>query len=331
MARIAGCILTSRKSNKEKLSEIEKMIEYSQANVLLLPEEYFGGPSKLGAFESFSTESRLFYDLSEIAKRNSCGLVVGLIEQDRGKKYQAMWFFDEKGTHVGTERKHNLARYERHNYGLDAVEGYDKHVYCIRDTMGTSIFCWEVHDIKSREACDNVTPDWVLDAIKFPPGCLTAYTGDSGDKTIKELVESKETYEVWLERLKILASDLITLVIATCGTHFSLCSVPEGAKPIAAIVHPDRNVSSRRFEFGPIQKVQTKAEGMTWIDRAVLGTIACTEIPGTYVSFDYQNDIELLRGGIRQYEAKCGKGSYPMELAVSVRSWQLRHMGSVQE
>jgi hypothetical protein len=41
---------------------------------------------------------------------------------------------------------------------------------------------------------------------------------------------------------------------------------------------------------------------MTWIDRAVLGTIACTEIPGTYVSFDYQNDIELLRGGIRQYE-----------------------------
>jgi len=331
MVRIVGCIPKYYKNNEAKLSEIERIIADSNANILLLPEEYFGGPDSIGKLESFSTKSKLFFSLSEIANRYSCGMTVGLIEEKDSRKYQAMWFFDEKGVHLGTERKHNLARYELYNYGLEKAENYDRHVYSMKGTKGTCVFCWEVHDIRARVACDEVTPDWILDAIKFPPDCLTTYVEESPQKTIKELIKSKETYTEWLEKLKLLASDLITLVVATCGTHFSLCRPPKKARPIAAIIHPDSKVSSERFQFGPTGLICAEGTGKTRIDRGVLGTVAYTEIPGSFVCFDYHDDISLLRNGSKSYEARFGKGSYPMGMSVGVRSWQLRHIGKVQE
>lgn len=332
VVRIVGCIPTYREGKKSKLSEIERMIIDSNADILLLPEEYFGGPSSTGKFETFSTDSRLFSDISELANAYSCGIVVGLIENKNRKKFQGLWFFNEKGEHVGTERKNNLARYEIFHYGLSSIGGFNRQTYSIKGTKGTGIFCWEIHDIRSRVACDEIAPDWIVNAIKFPPDCLTNYLSSGSERILKGMTSSQEIYAEWLGKIKFLASDLITLVIASCGTDFALGQLPIRTQPIACIVHPDNKVSADRFYFGPKSKTNS-GKGLRKggiVERETCGTIALTNMPGSFVCFDFRNDISLLRKGRRFYEAEFGEAAYPIGISVSVRAWQLRHFGKIQ-
>jgi len=334
LVRIVGCIPIHHEARKSKLSEIERLIQESNAHILLLPEEYFGGLRSNGKFEAFSSNSRLFHDISNIAQAYSCGIVVGLIESEREKKFQSMWFFNEKGEHVGTERKYSLARYEIFHYGLSRADGFNRECHTINGTRGTTIFCWEIHDIRSRKACDDVTPDWIFNAIKFPPDCLTDYVVSGSRRILRKVTTSEEVYAEWIGKMKSLASDLIALVVASCGTFFSLCTLPKGAKSVAGIVHPDNKISKTRFRFGPehiVEQARKAQKGVTAIERGFFGTIACTNIPGSFVCLDFQNEISLLRMGPRSYEAKHGQGTYPKGISVSARAWQLRHLGNIQD
>jgi len=330
MVRIVACIPTHHKDNKSKVDEIERKIIESDAEILVLPEEYFGGPTGTGRFETFSTDSRLFYSLSNLASAHSCGLVVGAIEGDKSRKYQALWFFNEKGKHVGTERKHNLARYEVFHYQLTRADSFDRDAHLIKGTKGTGIFCWEIHDIRSRVSCDTAEPDWIANVIKFPLNCLTKYDSTKSQMVLKEIARSEKVYLDWVEKLKNLACDLITIVVVSSGTSFSLRSMPKGAKPLACIVHPNDKVLNTLFHFDPKNQVE-ESRKKSRIRRGLFGTIALTNEPGSFVGYDLHDDIKLLHMGPKQYEAKFGYGSFPQHIVVTARAWQLRHLGRVQD
>jgi len=329
MVRIVACIPKYYRDDKSKVAEIEKKIMKSNAEILVLPEEYFGGPTSAGKFQTFSTDSPLFHNLSNLASAHSCGLVVGVIEGDKSRKYQALWFFNEKGKHVGTERKHNLARYEIVHYQLTPADSFKREAHSVKGTKGTGIFCWEIHDIRSRVSCDAAKPDWIANVVKFPLNCLTQYRSTRSQTVFERVTKSERVYLDWVEKLKHLCSDLITTVIVSSGTGFALGLMPKRAKPLACVVHPDEKTPDTLFHFDPGHQIE-KSKKKSGIKRGSFGTIASTNEPDSFVGYDLRDEIELLRRGPRLYEAKFGHGSYPQHVVVTARAWQLRHLGRVQ-
>jgi predicted amidohydrolase len=311
MVRIVGCIPFFHKRNRDKLSEIERLARDSGADVLVLPEEYFGGPRFMGGryrMQAYHPLSKLRWNLARIAREHKVGLVVGLIEKIRRRNHQSLWFFDEKGRYLGSERKCNLAGYELDPsfYGLskNQLRNLRKRVFKIKGTKGVGILCWEVHDLHMKLACDSAQAHWIADCIKFPINYFPIYEKREGRYKIKGLARSEPGYEEWIEKLRGISRETLSLVVASCNPNFSGLEelLPRDAKPLACIVHPDPR-------------------------RGKNGIVALTHTPGECASLEFDPyEIELLREGRTRYEKVFGERSFPPGIEATGKAWRVRHL-----
>jgi len=316
----------------EKINEIRRLARESEADILILPEEYFGGFNQQGKFLSYSISSPLVKIVRDLAFSLKCGLVIGIIEKVGLVSYQSLLFIDEKGRIVGKERKYNLARYEIYEYGLkrNARTELKKGVYRLGGTSGTGIFCWEVYDLQLKVTCDAVKPDWIADVIKFPLNYDTVYAEVGGKYRFKGLTRSEYIYSEWIQRLKGLTQDTLSIVIASCNANFSLADFPEDPKPLACIVHPNGNIPSERFNFGPknlIKRIIRSREPRTKLHQNELTSIALTNEVGSFVKYEMKkNEIDLLRMGPEAFEKAFGRGTYPTSITTLAKAWRVRHL-----
>lgn len=326
MVRIVGCIPLPKRDQKAKITEIERLITLSDADIIVLPEEYFGGLQPDGRIISYNV-CQLADKLEEIARGYDCGIVVGVVESEKDKMYQALWFVDERGRFLGSERKYNLARYEI-QYGLASNDNHElrKQTYEIKNLRITGVLCWEIHDLQIRAACDFAKPDLLVDAIKFPINFFTVYKKLDGRYQLASLHRSDTGYEEWVEKIEGFSADSLSVVVASCNADFALREMPSTAKPLACVAHPSNMIQTARFLFGP-KNNETQRISKIKIRRSANGTIAFSNDPGTFVSFDIDTrEIRLIREGKDSYEAAFGSGTYPENVAVSAKAWYVRHI-----
>jgi len=224
--RLASCIPHTHERDKERLEDIKWFADETDADILFFPEEYFGGPTKKnGSWEikSYSTMSGLMKSLKDITSEYEIGLAVGLIEKGihggKGKLYQTIWFFDS-GRYVGFERKYNRAFYEMEFYKLSANPNdcLVKKPQPIKGTTGTGLLCWEAFDFNIKAAIYDLSPDWALDAIKFPTDYYPMYDRESGE--ITGFGKSDESNDAWKKRLELIAEECLTIVPYSCNATF---------------------------------------------------------------------------------------------------------------
>ncbi|MCW1296282.1 MAG: hypothetical protein OH319_01225 [Candidatus Parvarchaeota archaeon] len=281
MVRIVGTIPRYQKDENCKICEIERIVEKSNGDIIILPEEYFGGPKV-----AYEKESSLVDKLEKIARERNVGLVVGVIEKEDDKKYQSIWFFNEKGKFLGSEKKYNLAGYEMdpdfYNLSANPSKFFERGAYEIKGTKGTGVICWEVYDLHTKVACDSANIDWIANLIKFPINYFPVYERSGNNYVIRQLVKSEEEYVRWMEKLQELASDTLSLVIASCNPTFPGLEnlVPKDAKALACILHPKN------------------------------GLVRTTNLEGMFVSFDFEP--ETIRN-IRESND------------LNAKAWRIRH------
>ena len=271
MVRIVATIPFYHQDETKKIEEIERIIENSKGDIIVLPEEYFGGPKK-----AYEKNDRLVDALEKIASERNVGLVTGVIESEEDKKYQAIWFFNENGKFLGSERKYNLAGYEMDSdfYCLSSNPSrfFERKAYEIKGTKGTGILCWEVYDLHSKVACDSANVDWIADLIKFPINYFPVYEKKEKNYVLKDLVKSEKEYGEWIKKLHELSSDTLSLVITSCNPTFPGLEniLPMDARPLACVIHPNdglvratmRNGAFISFDFDPevIMKIRNGSE-----------------------------------------------------------------------
>jgi hypothetical protein len=281
MVRIVGTIPFYHQDESEKIGEIERILEGSKGDIIVLPEEYFGSPKK-----AYEKNDKLVDKLEKIAREKNVGLVVGVIEKDDDKKYQAIWFFNENGKFLGSERKYNLAGYEMdpdfYHLSPNPSKFFEKKVYEIKGTKGTGIVCWEVYDLHSKVACDSANVDWIADLIKFPINYFPVYEKKNGNYVLKNLVKSEKEYGEWIKKLHELSGDTLSLVVTSCNPTFPGLGnlLPIDARPLACVIHPND------------------------------GLIRATMFGGTFISFDFEPEmITKIRNGNE----------------VNAKAWRIRH------
>jgi len=248
--KLAVCIPYTKETVEEKIEEIERVADKSMADIVLFPQEYFGGPTKENGkwkIKSHSLRGPLFKKLKETTKEHNIGLAVGLIEkgtgENKGKLFQTLWFFDS-GKFKGLERKYNRAAYEMSFYKLSESpeRRVTKKPNKMKRTTGTGILCWEAFNFSMKAAIYDRSPDWVLDAIKFP----TDYYPRKFDEVngITSFAKDEKSNRAWKEKLGNIATDCLTLVPYCSNATFSVFDdiLPDDATPMAGIILPGGKV-----------------------------------------------------------------------------------------
>jgi hypothetical protein len=82
-----------------------------QPHILVTPQEFFGGAVMMPHQKTFHIDE-LLPELSHLAKKHNCALVVGAVEKElvsnsvrglpkRERNLEVIWFIDEKGIYQG--------------------------------------------------------------------------------------------------------------------------------------------------------------------------------------------------------------------------------------
>jgi len=90
--RILSCIPRQMTDVKEKLEWLENICHSYHPDILVTPQEFFGGASMMLHDRDFYF-SDLFPKLSKIAKKYKTGLIIGVQQKDDDKTNRtAIWF-----------------------------------------------------------------------------------------------------------------------------------------------------------------------------------------------------------------------------------------------
>jgi len=173
--RVLSCIPRQLSSFDEKLAWISFICEKYSPDILVTPQEFFGGVYLMPHQKSFDF-CQLFPPLHNIARKYKVALVVGLVEkQNNYLNKEVIWFINERGKYLGQIAKIALPRYDHvgaPGYGLIEPEMNWENRFVTFHMQGinvAAIFCWEVFSnvlwagLSQAEPC----PDVVFNLIKF--------------------------------------------------------------------------------------------------------------------------------------------------------------------
>lgn len=156
----------------EKLAWLWEVVRQHDVDLVITPQEFFGGAYIMPDRKWF-TKEELLPLLSELCITTKTGMVVGVCEKRTGGNVESLWFINHQGELQGTVEKMALPKYDHvatNGYGR-LISETDISRRCACFSVGglevAGIFCWEVYSTVLWAAISVAKPDLVANCIKF--------------------------------------------------------------------------------------------------------------------------------------------------------------------
>lgn len=209
--RILSCVPKQSATADSKLKWIRSTIKKNEPDILVTPQEFFGGAFSMPTKISF-TFKELFPQLKKIAKTYKCALVVGVLEAfPKSFNKEAIWFIDEGGEFLGALYKIALPRYDHvctKGYGnVEPETEWENRfkVFELRGLRVSGMFCWEVFSDILWSGLALLKPDIVFSLIKFGVNSWPQVEKKKGKQVVKGFgygsYPKSLMDELWIQRL----------------------------------------------------------------------------------------------------------------------------------
>lgn len=277
---ITSCIPEQKHSLKGKLDWIEAQLIKEPTDLLITPQEYFGGVQQL-LFEqkeplSYKPEE-VVEPIKDLCSKYNTGIIVGVLVQDDslGQIRERAYLIEPHTGVVGSFDKIFLPAYDHINAsGLMRVSPEEDmslraRTYEICGAKVSVLFCWEVFSNHLWHALRSAEPDFLVNMVKFG---IRAWPSKSKDDAGNAIVQGfgYGADGGWQERLHMgstydLAAPIVTSTNSWCQ--------PKKAWPLCGVMFPwetDENSSTLWHpypgESGDIQEVvnTTKIDPLYW-------------------------------------------------------------------
>lgn len=219
------------------LGDIFIKAKKERVDVILTTQEFLGGDYMMPSRPAFR-EKELLPILEEMSKANNVALIIGLIEEEGGKRYERLWFIDK-------ELKGKLTKLFEPaytvigagSYGLTPeVDFFNRFkTFELKGANFTGFFCWEIFSDFLMMGLGLLEPDFVVSAIKFGANAYPKNVKNADG--LKEVKEIKYTSgrEIWYERLKM-ASEFELKAPIICSTNS--WNLKAKSRPMCGILYP---------------------------------------------------------------------------------------------
>jgi len=211
MKKILSCIPIQKKDYLSKLNWLEKVLEKNNVDILVTPQEYFGGASMMEDNMSF-TEEQIIIDIKNLCKKYDTAIILGVEEKVKNINKESIWFIEKTGEIKGKLNKFALPKYDHivtKGYGNIVPELNFEKRFEIIELEGirfSAVFCWEVFSNILWTGISLQKPDIVLNMIKFGVNAWPVLEKSNKRKMrIKDFGYGhweKEKDNIWIERLK---------------------------------------------------------------------------------------------------------------------------------
>lgn len=171
--KILSCVPKQLRTVKEKTDWIQKQCTENNIDILVTPQEYYGGavinPDGRKSFK----EEELLPQLSKIARKTDTALVVGVEEDFETENKEAIWIINEKGELIDKYFKFALPAYDHvctKGFGDIVPETDFSNRFRTTELRGAHIsvvFCWEAYSDLLWTGLGILKPDIIFSMIKF--------------------------------------------------------------------------------------------------------------------------------------------------------------------
>ncbi len=244
--KILSCIPKQAFTFSDKVAWAEYAIKMHKPELMILPQEYFGGIQQ----EIFKTGEPLVYPEEEVlkpmkglSKKYSCGILFGALIKDDGlgQTRERIYGVDSSGKLAGFQDKIFLPAYDHIEAGgiprvSPEVSFSEREAPIIIDGVRVGIlFCWEVFSGKLWRTVAQGQPDIIANMIKFgikgyPQKSKNAVTGQS---LVTGFGFGKDGG--WFKRLEMAATYDVSVPIISSTNSWNL---PCKSRPICGTIFP---------------------------------------------------------------------------------------------
>jgi predicted amidohydrolase len=261
--RVYSCVPEQRWTFEEKLVQLEEHCTKAKAEgaqLVLMPQEYFGGYGQAGPG---TTEvpavhaGGLLPKLIELTKRLDLCLVVGVLEEILDRRHESMWIVD-RGVECFCYKKTFLPRYSDRGRGgyYHATPGdllARAQTATVLDGVKISVvFCWEAFSDLIWSLVAAGEPDLVLSPIKFG----VAKDVEVTDGCISGFVDAPRMAEFWISRLHMAKNLQVRCPIVCSTSTWGLA--PESA-PLYGMTSPQGGGGIKRGEGWQVDEIDLSA------------------------------------------------------------------------
>lgn len=206
-------------------------------DIIVTPQEFFGGDYMMPSRPAIKEKNLLPY-LEGMSKETGVALVTSLIEEEKGKRYERLWFIDKKLK--GKQTKLFEPAYTVHRVGTydlyPEVDFFNRFkTFNLKGAEVAGFFCWEVFSDFLMSGLALLEPDIVVTAIKFGANAYPKNVKD--ERGLKKIQEIKYTSgrDIWYERLKMISEFEIKVPIVASTNSWGLRAK---SKPMCGILYP---------------------------------------------------------------------------------------------
>lgn len=239
--RILSCVPKQIEDDFDaKLKWLKKMFllaEKKKIDVIVTPQEFLGGNYMMPSRPAFQ-EKELLPAFEVASKATNVALIISLIEEENGKRYERLWFIDKKLK--GKQTKLFEPAYTVHRVGTydlyPEVDFFSRFkTFNLKGAEFAGFFCWEVFSDFLMAGLALLEPDIVVSAIKFG---ANAYPKNVKNKDgLKQIQEIKYTSgrDIWLERLQMISEFEIKAPIVASTNSWNLRAK---SMPMCGVLYP---------------------------------------------------------------------------------------------
>lgn len=206
--KVLSCVPDQLYSFDDKIAWIRTQIKKYNPDILVTPQEYFGGVYIMPSRKAFH-EKDLLPILQKISIETNTALIVGLVEKFTNITYykEAIWFIDKDGRLKGKLFKIALPRYDHiltNGYGNIEPETDFFNRFKVFDICGlkvSAIFCWEVFSNLLWTGLGLLKPDLVFSMIKFGVNAWPIVRKENKQQVITDFGYASYSSDIWEKRL----------------------------------------------------------------------------------------------------------------------------------
>jgi hypothetical protein len=245
--KVLSCVPEQKLGQQAKLEWLEKQLIEHAPDLLLTPQEFFGGVQQL----FFKVDEPLAYEedvvldpIKALAVKHHCIMAFGALVIDRVSRLTRERFYlvGKGGDVAGYYDKMMLPAYDVAGLTDVSPEESFRNRSQVVDVDGIRVsvlFCWEVYSSYLWHAISRANPDLLLHPIKFG---VSGWPQKGKDPATGKDIVTGFGFGAdggWVERLKMGSRyDIAAPVV--CSTNS--WNLPNRSKPLAGVIYPFENV-----------------------------------------------------------------------------------------
>lgn len=208
--KVLSCVPRQLGNTKAKLSWLRTVCEKHNPDILVTPQEFFGGAVIMPDQKQF-TQAELYPKIQKISREYNCAFVISLVELfEDGLNREVIWFIEKGGELRGKQSKFALPRYDHisTNGSGDIIPETNFmnrfQTFEISGITVAGIFCWEVYSDILWTGLGLLKPDLVFSLIKFGVNAWPKVRKQNGKNTVIDFGYGSWSEDGgWIDRLRM--------------------------------------------------------------------------------------------------------------------------------